>query len=431
MVDPEIGFTSDVIKDPKRFVGRTELLRKCMNALHTPLGLIGIHGKRGVGKSSLARQIQQIAVGNYAALKNGGLFHEIPQKHRKYLTVYYQCDSMINNTEELLQRLLNDQDEEDGLLRLVPNDGKEIVEFSRSDEEKGGIDLKVVNWGLKGINSSKYARVVEGNTVQTFRNFISAIVSHQVKRKMKRDGLLIILDEFDVVKNKAGIGSLIKSLSSENVKFVISGIGDDLFDLISDHGSVERLLEEGSIQVDPMPFNEVIEIINRAELLFKNEIKFEENIKEEIGKYSQGFPYLVQLIGKECVNKANQLGSNLINLEILENVKADISNGKAFPTLERQYLRAAGHSEDRKYLLYILANQEEDKTLFNTEVGKLVLKKARRDAEDFEIKNIDQLLPRLIDPKYGPVLKKITDLKGYYEFTNPIFRIYCQLRNIK
>lgn len=428
MINPEIGFTSNVIKNPERFVGRTELLRNCMKALNTPLGLIGIHGKRGVGKSSLARQIQQIAIGNYTSIKNSGLFHEIPQKPRKYLTVYYQCDSMISNTEELLQRLLNDQNEEDGLLRLVPEDGKEIVEFARSSEEQGGVDLKVINWGLKGVQTSKYARVVEGNTVQTFRNFITSIVTHQVKKKTKRDALLIIIDEFDVIKNKEGIGSLIKSLSSENVKFAICGIGDDLYDLISDHSSVERLLEEGSIQVEPMPPHEAIEIINRAEKLFKKKLTFDSDVKQEIAILSQGFPYLVQLIGKECVNKANQRGENLVDIEILNLVKKNIANGKAFPTLERQYLRAVGHSEDRKYLLYILATQKEDKTMFDTEVGKLVLKKARKDAEFFEVKNIDQLLPRLIDPKFGPVLRKIPDMKGYYEFTNPIFRIYCQLR---
>ena len=58
MLDPEIGFTSDVIRDPHRFVGRTELIRDCLDALNSPLGLIAIYGKRGVGKSSLLRQIQ-------------------------------------------------------------------------------------------------------------------------------------------------------------------------------------------------------------------------------------------------------------------------------------------------------------------------------------------------------------------------------------
>ncbi|WP_340103803.1 ATP-binding protein [Rhodohalobacter sp. 8-1] len=428
MINPEIGFTSDVITNPNRFVGRTELLRNCLKAVNTPLSLIGIHGKRGVGKSSLARQIQQIAVGNYKTLINSGLKHEIPERSREYVTVYYQCDSIIKNVEDLLERLLNDQNDSDGLLRLIPNEGKEIVEFSRADETDVGMDLKVINWGAKGIESSRYAKVVENNTVQTFRNFVDAAITHQVKKKMKRDGLLIILDEIDVIQDKSGIGSLIKSLSSESLKFAICGIGDDLFEIISDHSSVERLLEEGSINVEPMPLHECEEIISRAEVLFDGEIKFTQEVKSEIASLSQGYPYLVQLIGKECVSKANITNTDIIDSEVLDEVKSDISNGKAFPTLERQYIRAIGQSEDRKNLLYILAHQKEDRTMFDTEVGKLVLKKARRDAEDLDIKHIDQQLPRLIDPKYGPVLRKVPDMTGYYEFINPILRIYCQLR---
>lgn len=430
MIDPEIGFTSDVIKDPTRFVGRTELLRNCIRALNTPLGLIGIYGKRGVGKSSLARQIQQISIGNFQTIKNAGISHEIPDTMRKYLTVYYQCDSMIENVEELLRRLLNDQNNEDGLLRLVPNDGKEIVEFERSDEVSGGVDLKVVNWGARGIETSKYAKVVHNDVVQTFRNFLDAITTHQVKKKMKRDGLLIILDEFDVLKDKIGMGSLIKSLSSDEVKFVICGIGDDLFELVEDHGSVERLLEEGTLHVSTMPYHESEEIIKRAERLFKGKMNFDEMVIKEIAVLSRGYPYLVQLIGKECVNKANQLDLNVASQEVFGKVKKDIATGIAFPTLERQYLRAIGQSEDRKQLLYVLANQEEDRTMFDTEVGKLVLKKARRDAENFDVKYIDQQLPRLIDPKFGPALRKVPDMKGYYEFVNPVFRVYCQLREL-
>lgn len=430
MVNPETGFTADVIKDPNRFVGRGELLRSCVKAVNTALGLIGIYGKRGVGKSSLARQIQQIAIGNYTSVINAGLKHEIPKDIRKYVTVYYQCDSMIENMEQLLSRLLNDQHDEDGLLRLVPNEGKEIVEFDRSDELSGGVDLKVINWGAKGIESSKYARVVEGDLVQTFRNFVSAIVTHQVQNKMKRDGLLIILDEFDVIRDKQGIGSVIKSLSSENVKFAICGIGDDLFDLVADHGSVERLLEEGTLHVAPMPKHESKDIIKRAEKLFKGRMVFEDEVTNEIAELSQGYPYLVQLIGKECIQIANKQNSNIVTLQIFNNVKSDIASGKAFPTLERQYQRAIGQSEDRKRLLYILASQDSEMTEYDTEKGNLVLREARRDAEDLEIKNIDQLLPRLIDASYGPALRKVPDRKGFYEFINPVLRVYCQLRSL-
>ena len=303
--DPEKGFTADVIRDPSRFVGRTDLIRDCMLAINAPTGLISVYGKRGVGKSSLLRQIQQMALGEYTLAKRAGLSHLIPNSPRTYLTVYYSCDSLISDGEGLLSRLCNDQGAEDSLLRLVPDEGKEIVEFTRSKEVSAGADLKVLNWGAKGVESTKYAKVVPGDIVQTFRNFVDAVVTHQVKKRMKRDGLLVLLDEFDVIKNKDGIGSLIKSLTTPEVKFAICGIGRDLTDLVSDHASIERLIEQGVLPVKPMPIPESEEIITRAEELFKGDVAFEPGISVQIAELGQGYPYFVQLIGKQCVNEIN------------------------------------------------------------------------------------------------------------------------------
>ncbi|MCM8813163.1 MAG: ATP-binding protein [Candidatus Omnitrophica bacterium] len=429
MIDPEIGFTSDVIRDPNRFVGRTDLIRSCMNALNSPLGLIAVYGKRGVGKSSLLRQIQQMALGDYTLARQAGLDHEIPKNTRKYLTVYYACDSMISDGATLLTRMCNDQNEEDGLLRLVPNDGKELTEFTRSQEVHGGADLKVVSWGTKGVESSKYARVVSGDIVQTFRNFTSAIVTHQVKKLMGRDALLVLLDEFDVIPNKNGLGSLIKSLSTADLKFGISGIGHDLHDLIQDHASVERLLEQGAIHVKPMAEFETQGILNRAEQLFKGHLTFVPAVKKEIARISEGYPYFTQLLGKECVLKVNNKRTTEVSEVIFQEVLDDIKTGKSFPTLERTYQRAIGNSTDRQILLHLLAEQPEENTIFNEDVGRVFLKKVRKEAEDLSIQYVDQILPRLLNGAFGPTLVRVPERPGIYEFVNPVFRLYVRLRH--
>jgi AAA+ ATPase superfamily predicted ATPase len=430
MIDPEKGFTSDVITDPNRFVGRAELIRACMLSLNSPTSLIAIYGKRGVGKSSLLRQVQQMALGDYTLASHAGLHHEIPDKPRKYLTVFYTCDSIIGSGEGLISRLCNDQHDEDGLLRLVPNDGKEIVEFTRAKEVTAGADLKVVNWGTKGVESSKYARVVEGDIIQTFKNFLSSIVQHQVKRRMGRDGLLILLDEFDVMEDKKGLGSLIKSLSSKDVKFGVCGIGQDLTDLIEDHASVERLLEQGAIHVKTMPDQEAYSVLEKAEELYQGNLKFEETVKKDIVKSSQGYPYFIQMIGKSCVNKASQLSINQVNRHVYNRVLEDIKSGVAFPTLESAYQKAIGTSESRQMLLHLLAEQPEEITLFHEDVGRIFLKNVRRDAEEFDVDYLDQNLPRLLDKKFGPVLRRLPEGQGVYEFVNPVFRLYVNLRAI-
>lgn len=371
-----------------------------------------------------------MALGEYTLAKQAGLGHLLPAKTRTYLTVYYSCDSLISNGKDLLSRLCNDQSAEDSLLRLVPNDGKEVVEFTRSKEVSAGADLKVVNWGAKGVESSKYAKVVPNDIVQTFRNFVDAVVVHQVKKRMKRDALLIILDEFDVIENKDGIGSLIKSLTTPEVKFAICGIGRDLSDLIHDHASVERLIEQGVLPVKPMPLPESEAIIRRAEELFKGAIHFESGIGSKIAELGQGYPYFVQLIGKQCVNEANNRNTTVVNNDVLDKVLEDLKSGKAFPTLESAYQRAIGNSKDRQLLLHLLAEQQTEQSLFSDEIGRIVLKASRQVAEELDVQFIDQLIPRLIEKKYGPILQRVPERPGTYEFVNPVLRQYIRLRKL-
>lgn len=160
LVDPESGFTSAVITEPKRFVGRQDLVTNSIRAMNAKNSLIAIFGKRGVGKSSLMRQIQLMSVGDFSLPQRAGLFHLVPDKPRTYYTVFYTCDSSIENTETLLRRLCTDSDPDDGLLRLVPDKGKQLQEFSRSSEEGIHLDLKLLNWGENGSNAKKYSNAI-------------------------------------------------------------------------------------------------------------------------------------------------------------------------------------------------------------------------------------------------------------------------------
>ena len=429
-VRPEDGFTSDVIKDSRRFVGRDKLVENCISALNSSQGLIAVYGKRGVGKSSLLRQIQKMGAGDYSLAQRAGVYHMVPSKPRRYYTVYYQCDGLIKNANDLLLRLCNDTDNEDGLLRLVPDQGKELVEFSRTDEADVGQDLKLLKWGVKGTELEKYGFRVPNDIVQTFRNFVTAIVDQNNTMWSKRDAVLILLDEFDQIEDKTGLGSVIKSLSSPRVKFAVCGIGSDLNSLIADHGSVGRLIEQGPLHVTPMTNSEVRQIFSTASELFKGKVVFEEAIVSSIATVCEGYPYFAQLLGKRCVEEGNRQGTNQIDDAIFRSVLNDIRTGKAFPNLETNYKRAIGHSDDRAWLLALLAEQHENESIFDASGNNVRLKDIRGIAKDLDVAHIDQNLPRLLEEQSGPVLIKDHERPGVYEFVDPVFRCYVKLRNI-
>jgi hypothetical protein len=163
---------------------------------------------------------------------------------------------------------------------------------------------------------------------------------------------------------------------------------------------------------------------------FGDALSIDAAVTRRIVELSEGYPYLIQMFGKACVNAANKAQAKLVNESILNRVLDDIRSGTAFPTLEGQYQRAIGNSEHRQLLLHLLAEQPEDNALFNDEVGKVVLKSVRADAQGLGVEFIDQQVPRLVDANYGPVLVRLEDRPGIYEFANPVFRVYVKLRKI-
>ena len=193
---------------------------------------------------------------------------------------------------------------------------------------------------------------------------------------------------------------------------------------------MERLLEEGAIHVRPMPTDEARAIVFTANERFNNQMFFDGEAIERIVSLSEGYPYLVQMFGKACVNAANKVSAQIVDVKIVDGILNDIRLGTAFPTLETQYQKAIGNSDHRQLLLHLLAEQPEDNAFFNDEVGKVVLRTIRGDAQDLGVEFIDQLMPRLVDQNYGPVLIRLEDRPGVYEFANPIFRVYVKLRHI-
>ena len=111
--------------------------------------------------------------------------------------------------------------------------------------------------------------------------------------------------------------------------------------------------------------------------------------------------------------------------EVLDRIRT----GRCFPNLEDQYQLAIGNSKERAILLVLLAEQHSEASL-NEEIGNVILQKTRSTAQGLGVQYIDQLLPRLVEDRYGPALVKHGDRRGVYEFADPVFRAYVKLRRL-
>ncbi len=92
------------------------------------------------------------------------------------------------------------------------------------------------------------------NVPQTIDGIFENIVNHFVEEELTRDGVLIVIDEFDQFTDPSGVGPFLKALSTntKKVKFCHVGVAKDIQDLMKEHESSDRLFAGAIIALDPM-----------------------------------------------------------------------------------------------------------------------------------------------------------------------------------
>ncbi|MCL4671241.1 metallophosphoesterase [Burkholderia pseudomallei] len=364
------------ISDPHRFSGRKHQIERGAELLlardHT-----FIHGVRGIGKSSLARQLALIAGGNSELLRS--IESALAEEKFDYVTCFLARDSSINNINQLLYRLLID---EQALAQW-----NELLGF----EEVGTYDL------TGNLNPK---------LVSDFWNRIAKCAS------LAEFGVAIFIDEFELIGNQEGFASLIKA-NPGNCIFIVTGIGQTEKDLVRDHKSIERQLDTGKLEVPNMSEDELRLIIAKAQEYISNEIVFDKNAVDYLVRIVKGHPYLLHLVGKHALMHAFKEKKNVITTEILNVALQQIASGRADRLLEDRYLKAIGNSSQREAVLRIFASAAPE--VVHTSL-------AYPEAEKLQISNPSYWVADLQKDAFGAELEKVAD--QYYKVGDPLFRAY-------
>lgn len=407
---------SKEIESPEFFVGRYSEIKNSITALSEKGSFLAIHGLRGVGKSSIAKQIIHIAEGSNTLVNSLNLEKYIPGSQFNFLTLYTSCDSYTLNTADLIKRIIFGDNYSGGLLTLTSAGDKRIEEIKQSF--KGGGSASIFGTKIEGggERSVVYKSVLTDDLIQQFKQLLSIVK----KDNQKKSGLLIVIDEFDTLKDKSEFASLIKTCSDDYIKFAVCGIANTVSELIEGHLSITRQINP--ILVNKMPSDEMKGILRRAEHFVDNKITFTSDAAEEIVKSSEGFPYFVHFLGKHCFLEAFELDKTKIEQGDVISIKKHIAEGKLATIYEEMYHSAVKGSPQREVLLRLFA--EEDKTEIFTE-------SIYSNAKDLGISNPSQLMRELTQPQNGNigVLTKLRE--QFYRFTDPVFKVYARLRNWK
>lgn len=408
-VSPHEAFTpAQEVQDIDRFAGRGAELEALANALQSKGAQLVLYGQRGIGKSSLARALMQLATGDKAILDR---LKTKPYVQFDYLTIYVSCDDSITSIDRLLLRLLTDTG---ALADWVP--------FKVEEKKTGGevgAKLKVGIFEIKGGGShaiTERQTELETDVVSVFTRACKSLAAASVAKS----GLLIIVDEFDRIKDASGIASLMKTLGPERVTFALVGVATTIQDLIKEHESVARQLADGAIAVAPMSDKDLHEIISRAMSLLGNRYSFEAAASNWIVGIAKGHPFYVHLVAKHALLKALSQGATQITLAIAQEALSEIALKGSAPIQEASYKTAIGHSYVRETVLKSFAEKSEDE-IHTTELYAGIAKSLNIDAGAVSV-----YVGQLASDKYGAALVKTRD--RYYRFPDSLFKAYAAAR---
>jgi Cdc6-like AAA superfamily ATPase len=409
-------FPSKEITNPEFFVGRSNEIKNLIQALSEQGSFIAIHGLRGVGKSSIAKQLRLIAEGDLTLPKMLKLERYIPNKKFNFLTITTTCDGYTHDVSDVIKRIIFGDNEGNGLLGLTSTGDRKIESIKETFKAGGSGGLFGIKIEAGGQEEINYKTTFTDDLVQQFKQLLSTVQ----KDNQNKSGLLIIVDEFDVLQNKTGFGSLIKTCSNDFVKFAVSGIANTVTELIEDHISIGRQLHP--ISVNKMPKEELFGILKRAEHHVSNKITFDDNSVDSITTSAEGFPYFVHLIGKQAFLKAFDVGKNIITDDDINEIKTDISSGRLRTIYEEIYHSAVKESAQRELLLKFFAEEEKDE-IYTVSVYS--------NAKDLGVTNPSQLMKELTQPQDGSLGVLVRLREQYYRFTDPVFKVYAKLRTWK
>ncbi|NVN11650.1 Cdc6/Cdc18 family protein [Nguyenibacter vanlangensis] len=405
------------INNSDRFAGRSKPLRDAFLALMAEGANIAIVGNRGIGKTSLARQIENFGRGDNTLLQR--LKINLDHNH-DYNVMYFACGAEVTNREDLLIRLLTSGACLGNWLYDIPKTKKMMHSLSPKLSAKlGTIGAQI--GGEIGANHATET-VFEAIAIpQNIEGIFENVVRNLVDENLTRDGILIVVDEFDQIVDPNGIGPFLKALATNaaKVKFCLVGVATDIQQLMKEHQSSDRLFAGTIIALDPMSGTELNEIITIAEQNVRNYFDVSDDARSRIVGLAQGHPYLVHLVGKFAFRMAYMEDRRAITADDIDRVLNEIAENGSDPVLEGRYRKAVASSRQRETVLKALAENQDDR-------GEVWTTNAYRDALDAGVDNASQYVGQLVTKDFGEELEKIRE--RYYRFKDSLFAAYVKAR---
>lgn len=242
---------------------------------------------------------------------------------------------------------------------------------------------------------------------------------------------VLVLDEFDRVEDDECLSLLadtIKALSDHAVrtKMVIVGVGDSIDQLIGEHESVQRAIEE--VPVQRMTESEMSLIITNG--LDAVEMEIEDHARRGIVRLAEGLPHFVHLLALTSAQRAVQDDRSRVTTQ---DVRAAVDVAIARHSLVRDYQQAIQSPRPNNLFARVLAAcalAEKNR------LGQFTAASVREPMSDimgtrYEIPAFSPHLNAFVKQDRGAVLIREGVPRRYtFRFRNPLLQPFALLSAI-
>ncbi len=366
------------------FAGRQKQLKQVQESFFSKGCHIIVYGDRGVGKSSLANIVKFV----YSS--------------ESIFCYKVSCDP-TESFNDVWRKIFKQ-------LIITNESVKHTIGFNSEE--------------IKDVSTFDISQVIaDPNKLLTVSDVISIL-------KRLNQSCLFIFDEFDRLQNKDAqqrFTSLIKELSDNplDTTIMLVGIAEDIEQLVESHESITRSLIQ--VHLPKMSITELADIVDKG--LTYLEMTIENDTKNNIISFSEGFPQYTHLISKyAAISAINRRSENITLYDFESAVQKAIEQTAV--TIKIAYQKATANGKDTIYEKVLIASAITQADSYNCFTNKDIIDTLTDKMNDKSLKTTYlQYLKDLCTPERGSILKRRTSSKTYrFEFINPLFKTFVKLQ---
>lgn len=374
--------------------GRESELETVRRALLMPGRHAFIYGDRGVGKSSLAHTAANLYQSSDGAP----------------MTVSGSPDGTFNS--------------------IIANIAYQAL--NRSRVEYVSKQTRALSFSWRGLTLGGSKEVTPVDIVQHLRTIGDAVGLLAEIGKSHSHAPIIVLDEFDTISDineRNKFASLVKMIGDQEVKirFIFTGVGTSLDDLLGAHPSASRQLT--TVELSRLGWEGRREIAMEAAHAFG--LDLDNNIAWRIAMVSDGFPYYVHLIMEKMLWEAftaQESTEVLGHTHYLAGLAVAI--GEISAALRRPYEKAVLH-RGPEYEAVVWATADGDDLQRDSSsiyASYEVVCAKRMEEATLTRQRFGERLRQLRTPSYGSILKSLEKRPGWFTYSEKMLRGYVRMQ---